>query len=361
MTTPVASRAVPCMLMRGGTSKGAYFLASDLPGEPDERDDLLLRIMGSPDGRQIDGIGGAHPLTSKVAVVSPSGDPGADVDYLFLQVHVDEARVADTQNCGNILAGIAPFALERGLLAVTGDHTEVRVRMVNTGGVAVATVPTPNGQVIYDGDTAIAGVPGTAAPVLLRFLGIEGSTCGALLPTGAVRDELAGIEVTCVDNGMPVVLAAASSLGIGGYETPAQLEADATLRATLERVRLAAGPAMNLGDVTRAIVPKMTIVAPPRAGGTISTRTFIPHRCHLSIGVFGAVAVASAVAMAGSVAHDLAGPHSDGRVALEHPGGIFEIETTAGGGLAVVSTARRLFDGLTWPGPPRRAGRRGRS
>jgi 4-oxalomesaconate tautomerase len=339
------------MLMRGGTSKGAYFLGDDLPADEHERDDLLLRIMGSPDSRQIDGLGGAHPLTSKVAVVTRSAT--ADVDYLFLQVQVAEARVSSSQNCGNILAGVAPFAIERGLHPATGDETEVRIRLVNSGGTAVATVRTPDGAVDYDGDTAIAGVPGTAAPVLLGFLGTEGSTCGALLPTGAVRDRFAGVQVTCVDNGMPVVLLDAAELGLSGYESPADLEADQDLRDTLERVRLVAGTAMNLGDVASSTVPKLTIVAPPRAGGTISTRTFIPHRAHLSIGVFGAVSVATATTLPGSVAHAVATPPTGGRYAIEHPGGQFEIRATGAGQLAVVSTARRLFDGLTWPGPSR--------
>src|SRR5690606_7190357 len=260
------SGGLRCMLMRGGTSKGAYFLADDLPSDPAERDDLLLRVMGTPDPRQIDGIAGADPLTSKVAVVSASRDPDADVDYLFLQVGVEEPTVSDGQNCGNLLAGVGPFAVERGLAAAGGDRTSVRIRMVNSGSVATATFPTPGGVVSYDGDTAVSGVPGTAAPVLLDFAETEGSACASLPPTGRPRDTIDGVEVTCVDNGMPVVVVAASDLGVTGYESPGELGA---LRDRVQALRLRAGELMGLGDVTAASVPKTTLVAPPREGGAI--------------------------------------------------------------------------------------------
>ncbi|MGI5156495.1 4-oxalomesaconate tautomerase [Microbispora sp. CA-102843] len=349
---------IRCMLMRGGTSKGAFFLAEDLPADPARRDDLLLRLMGSPDVRQIDGLGGGHPLTSKVAVVSRSADPRADVDYLFLQVQVTEALVSARQTCGNILAGVAPFAVERGLVPARGDTTRVRVRIVNGGGVATAHVDTPDGRVNYAGGTFISGAPFPAAPVNLYFEDTQGSTCGSLLPTGSVRDEIAGVEVTCVDNGMPVVLVAAEALGVTGYESPAGLEGDDALRTTLERIRLDAGELMGLGDVRTATVPKMTLVAAPRDGGTICTRTFIPHRVHTSIGVLGAVSVATAVLLEGSVAAEVAAPAVPGDgLRIEHPTGYFdasvEVDRT-GPDLrvrrsGVVRTARKLFDGLAWP------------
>jgi 4-oxalomesaconate tautomerase len=272
------------MLMRGGTSKGAYFLKEDLPSDPDERDQLLLQIMGAPDARQIDGIGGAHPLTSKVAVVSPSADPSADIDYLFLQTGVEEAFVTDQQNCGNILAGIGPFALERGLLSAKDGETTVRIKMLNTDSIAVAHFPVQGGAPIYAGPTAIAGVPGTAAEVRIDFEDTAGASCGAMLPTGNVVDKIGGVLVTLIDNGMPVVVMRAADVGISGYESPAELEANVELRRIIEDIRLEAGPLMNLGDVTKATVPKLTMVAPPRDGGSISTRTFIPHRCHDAIG-----------------------------------------------------------------------------
>ncbi|WP_246271243.1 PrpF domain-containing protein [Amycolatopsis acididurans] len=268
-----------CMLMRGGTSKGAYFLASDLPVDARRRDELLLRVMGSPDPRQIDGIGGAHPLTSKVAVVSPSTRDDADVDYLFLQPGVDEPIVSGRQNCGNILAGVGPFAVERGLVPADGEHTSVRIHQVNSDSVARATFPTPGGVVRYDGDTAIAGVPGTAAGIQLDFSGTEGSVCGGLLPTGHVRDVLDGVEVTCIDNGMPVVVVAAGDLGLTGDESPEDLAAPG-IAERVQSLRSRAGKLMGLGDVSGTSIPTTTVVAPPKAGGTLRTRTFIPVRPH---------------------------------------------------------------------------------
>lgn len=310
---------VPCMLMRGGTSKGLYFLADDLPADPAGRDALLLRLMGSPDARQIDGLGGAHPLTSKVAVVSARPDGG--VDYLFLQVAVDEAVVSDRQNCGNILAGVGPFAIERGLVPAREGTTSVRIHMVNTGSEALAMVATPDRKVTYAGDAAIAGVPGTAAPVVLDYRGTAGSSCGALFPTGNRRDRLAGVEVTCVDNGMPVVVVDAAALGVTGTESPAELEADTGLCATVEAIRLQAGAAMGLGDVTDATVPKVCLVSPARDGGTFGTRCFIPKRVHEAIGVFAGASAAVAWAVPGTVVAGLDGDHAGDRVRLEHPTG----------------------------------------
>ncbi len=320
--------AIPACLMRGGTSKGLIFLAEDLPNEPSLRDQVLLAAMGSPDARQIDGVGGAHPLTSKVGIISRSTRPDADVDYLFLQVVVDKAEVSDSQNCGNILAAVGPFALEKGLLEPQGDLTEVRIHMVNTANLAIAQVQTPGGEVNYEGEARIDGVPGTAAPVLLDFLDTAGSSCGALLPTGRACDEIDGLQVTCIDNGMPVVLIAAKDLGKTGYESPAELEADSQLKSRVESIRLQAGALMNLGDVTTKTVPKMSLVAPAQQGGVIATRTFIPHRVHEAIGVLGAVSVASACVLPGSVAQQVTGLQAEsGRITLdvEHPTGFFTV------------------------------------
>ncbi|MEK9617812.1 MAG: 4-oxalomesaconate tautomerase [Deltaproteobacteria bacterium] len=320
--------AIPACLMRGGTSKGLIFLAEDLPNDPSLRDQVLLAAMGSPDARQIDGVGGAHPLTSKVGVISRSTRSDADVDYLFLQVVVDKAEVSDSQNCGNILATVGPFALEKGLLEPKGDLTEVRIHMVNTANMAIAQVQTPGGEVNYEGEARIDGVPGTAAPVLLDFLDTAGSSCGALLPTGRACDEIDGLQVTCIDNGMPVVLIAAKDLGKTGYESPAELEADSQLKSRVESIRLQAGSLMNLGDVTTKTVPKMSLVAPAQQGGVIATRTFIPHRVHEAIGVLGAVSVASACVLPGSVAQQVTGLQAEsGRITLdvEHPTGFFTV------------------------------------
>src|ERR1700683_1173431 len=345
---------VRCMLMRGGTSKGAYFLARDLPADPAERDGLLLRLMGSPAPRQIDGIGGAHPLTSKVAVISPASRPDADVDYLFLQVGVDQATVSDQQNCGNLLAGVGPFAIERGL----AGQPPVRIHMVNSGSVATATFPATDGVVEYAGEVAIAGVPGTAAAVVLDFAGTEGSATGALLPTGHVTDVIDGIRVTCVDNGMPVVVVAAGDLGCTGYETVAELESDPGLNSRVRELRLTAGKLMGLGDVSAASVPKVSLVAPPADGGTICTRTFIPVRVHSSIGVLGAVSVATSLLLDGAAGRDLAAlTPGQTRFDIEHPSGHLQVEAeldTARTPPAVirsgvVRTARKLFDGTVFP------------
>jgi 4-oxalomesaconate tautomerase len=342
------------MLMRGGTSKGAYFLADDLPADRAARDEELLRIMGSPDPRQIDGIGGAHPLTSKVAVISPSAREDADVDYLFLQVSVDGTTVSDRQNCGNLLAGVGPFAVERGLM----PGAPVRIHMVNSGSVATASFPVADGVVDYDGDTSIAGVPGTAAAVVLDFTGTEGSATGALLPTGNITDVIDGITVTCIDNGMPVVVVPAAELGCTGYETVTELEADTGLAERVLALRLAAGRLMGLGDTAKASVPKISLLAAPADGGTICTRTFIPVRVHEAIGVLGAVSVATALLTDGAAGRDLAAVKpGQTRFDIEHPTGHLEVEVEIDPASdpvrvirsGVVRTARKLFDGTVFP------------
>lgn len=344
---------VPCTWMRGGTSKGGFFLADDLPRDEQERDAFLLRAMGSPDPRQIDGMGGADPLTSKVAVVRRSAREGVDVDYLFLQVFVDRAIVTDKQNCGNMLAGVGPFAIERGLVVATDGETRVAIHMDNTDQVAVATIRTPGRMVTYDGEARIDGVPGTAAPIPLAFRDTAGSTCGALLPTGKAMDWIDGIAATLIDNGMPCVILRAADLGITGDEDRAALDGDEAFKARVETIRRKAGPMMNLGDVAEKSVPKMVLVSTPRAGGAIATRTLIPHRVHASIGVLAAVTVATACLLDGSPAAAVA-KIPDGRsktLAIEHPSGatpcLIELddrgEVTSAG---MVRTARKLFDGL---------------
>jgi 4-oxalomesaconate tautomerase len=347
--------AIPCTLMRGGTSKGLYFHADDLPAERPLFDQVLLAAMGSPDLRQIDGIGGAHPLTSKVAVISRSTRPDADVDYLFLQVVVDKPEVSDTQNCGNILAGVGPWAIENRFVPVSGTTTPVRIHMVNTRSIAVAHVSTPGGSVEYEGETRIDGVPGTAAAIPLEFLDIAGSSCGKLLPTGSVVDTIEGVQVTCIDNGMPVVVIRAEDLGVSGSETPEQLERNLALKARVEKVRLHFGPRMNLGEVANKTVPKMCLASAARHGGAISTRMFIPHRVHDAIGVLGAVSVATACVIPGSVAAAVAkvGAGERQRLDIEHPTGFFtvDMEVEAKGNSvrvkrsALLRTARKLMRG----------------
>ena len=347
------SDGVPCMWMRGGTSKGGYFLAEDLPADTAARDAFLLRAMGSPDPRQIDGMGGGDPLTSKVAVVKRSQREGCDVDYLFLQVFVDQAIVTDAQNCGNILAGVGPFAIERGLIAAQDGETRVAIFMENTGQVAVANVQTPGGKASYSGEARIDGVPGGHAPVPLEFRDTAGSSCGALLPSGNPVDEVNGVRVTLIDNGMPCVVMKAADVGITGYEDRDSLDANDELKARIEAIRLAAGPVMNLGDVAEKSVPKMMLVAPPRHGGAVTVRSFIPHRAHASIGVLGAVSVATACLIEGSPAAEVAAIPQGSRktLSVEHPTGetTCVLETDASGAVvsaAMLRTARKLMDGV---------------
>jgi 4-oxalomesaconate tautomerase len=346
-------------MLRGGTSRGLYFETGDLPADPAERDDLLLRLMGTPDPRQIDGLGGATSLTSKVAVVSRSERPDADVDYLFLQLGVDEATVSEKQNCGNILAGVGPFAVERGLVAGADGETSVRIRMVNSDSIAVATFPTPGGRPEYRGDVEIAGVPGTAAPVVLAFTDTEGSATGSLLPTGNVRDTVEGIEVTCVDNGMPVVLAMAEAFGLTGYESHEELAADTALHGRIDAFRRKAAELMGMGDVSSASVPKTALLAAPRDGGQVCTRSFIPVQPHTSIGVLGAVSVVTGMLMPGAVGHELTAdwPAGTSRVDVEHPTGHLMVDVVVDSSVSpprvvrsgVVRTARKLFDGTAYP------------
>jgi len=349
-------RSLACTLMRGGTSKGLFFDARDLPAEVTTRNAVLLAAMGSPDPRQIDGMGGAHPLTSKIAVISPSPHENADVDYLFLQAAIEKAELSDSQTCGNILAGVGPWAIEHDFVAPRGALTPVRIRMLNTGALAVAHVPTPNNEVQYEGEARIDGVPGTAAAIAIDFEGIAGSSCGALLPTGSVFEEINGVAVTCIDNGMPVVVLNAADFGKTGGEAPDALEADGDLKARIEAIRLIAGQRMHLGDVTKKTVPKMCLVLPSQAGHAIATRTFIPHRVHEAIGVLGAVSVATACMIEGSVAAQISraqGRQGACRLDVEHPSGFFTVEMDVVQGAkgieikraALLRTARKLMEG----------------
>jgi 4-oxalomesaconate tautomerase len=349
---------IRCMLIRGGTSKGAYFLAEDLPSDPRDRDAVLLAAMGSPCPRQVDGLGGAHPLTSKIAIVSRSALPDCDIDFLFGQVGIDKAMVDTTPNCGNILSGVGPFAIERGLVPATDGQTRVKVRTLNTGTIGELLIETPGGRVRYDGEARIDGVPGTAAPIAIDFLNAAGSVCGALLPTGNVVDSVAGLDYTLIDNGMPVIVMAATDVGRTGYEPRDQLDKDKALKARIEEIRLAAGPLVNLGDVSSKVVPKIALVAPPTAGGHICTRSFIPHECHASIGVFAAVTVATAAVLPGSPAAGVA-KMPEGRekiVSVEHPTGEFSVRLEVSGTAetpvveraGLIRTARLLCDGTVF-------------
>lgn len=314
--------------MRGGTSRGPFFRECDLPADIATRDSVLLAVMGSPDRRQIDGMGGANPLTSKVGIVRPGSKPGVDLDFLFAQLQPEKDTVDTTPNCGNMLAAVVPFALETGMLKAQGEVSTFRVLTLNTDMQCDITVQTPGGQVSYEGEARIDGVPGTSAPIKINFLDTAGSVCSGLLPTGHVRDLIDGIEVTCIDNGMPLVIFKAADVGRSGYESVAELNADTELKARIERLRIACGHAMGLGDVASKNYPKMTLIAPPRDGGSLTTRSFIPHVCHDAIGVLAAVTVGTACVLDGSVTAGIAVvPEGNAKtVSVEHPTGEFSVE-----------------------------------
>ncbi len=361
--------AIPCVLMRGGTSRGPYFLAKDLPAERDLQSRVLLAAMGSPDARQIDGIGGATTLTSKVAIISPAAHDWAQVDYLFAQVSVDEPFVDYSPSCGNILAGVGPFSIESGLVSGVDPVTRVRIRNVNTDSLIEAVVQTPAGDVAYDGDAAIDGVPGTAAPIRLNFKDVVGSKTGKLLPTGQVRDEIEGVAVTCIDVAMPMVIATAQSMGKTGYETKRDLDADAGFLARLESIRRVAGARMGLGDVTGRVIPKFAILAAARHGGNVTSRYFVPDVCHPAHAVTGAICVASCALVEDSIADGLAevGGGAEETITIEHPSGTIQVAVSHDPSrpqfhlesAAVERTARRMFAGEVYvpgrllPGPGR--------
>lgn len=359
---------IPCVLMRGGTSKGPYFLTSDLPDDVPTRDKVLLAAMGSPDKRQIDGIGGADTLTSKVAMISKSKRPDADVDYLFAQVSIEKAFVDTSPNCGNIISGVGPFAIEQGLVKAQDGETTVRIFNVNTNAIVHAAIKTPGGVVTYDGDTAIDGAPGTAAPISLNFVSAVGSKTGKLLPTGRPKDIVDGIEVSCVDVAMPMVVARAEAFGKTGYETKAELDADRAMLARMEAVRQKASHLMGMGDATGKVVPKFCLIAKPRDGGAITSRYFVPHNCHATHAVTGGLCLAATCVVPGTVAEGIAvlppGPRRT--IVIEHPSGKlgteFEFHGTAEKPdirrAAFIRTARRLFEGhilvpkSVWAGKP---------
>lgn len=348
------AHSIPCILMRGGTSKGPYFKGADLPADPQARDRVLLAAMGSPDKRQIDGLGGSDTLTSKVAIVTPSTREGVDVDYLFAQVSVDQPVVDVAPSCGNMLSGVGPFAIETGMVKAQQGETPVVIYNVNTDSRIEAVVQTPGGVVTYDGDTAIDGVPGTAAPIRLNFMDIVGSKTAGLLPTGHASEAIDGVDVTLIDVAVPMMILRAADVGKTGYETAAELDADRELFARIEAMRMEAGRRMGLGDVTGKVVPKVALLAPARDGNAISARYLVPHKTHAAMAVTGGLCIASCCAVAGTVAEGIArmSPDNDQTVVVEHPSGVFEIALSVDGeGTAtvvkggVVRTARKLMAG----------------
>ncbi len=346
---------IPATLYRGGTSKGPLLLAHDLPADRATLDAVLLAAMGSPHRRQIDGIGGAETLTSKIAIVSKSARSGVDVDYLFVQVNPESDVVDYSSNCGNMLSAVGPFAIEAGLVAAGDPHTRVSIFNINTRSTIEVILSTPGGEVTFDGDAAIDGVPGTAAPVRQNFAGTVGSKTGRLLPTGRRSEQIDGIEVSCIDVAVPMVIVPAGAVGVTGHETKAQLDADAALIDRLATIRIEAGRRMGLGECSALVIPKPVLVAAPRSGGTIASRDFVPFNCHATYSVTGSMALATACMLPGTVAHRIAHLREGARqtVAIEHPGGIIEVQMHARereGEFALeeaslLRTCRKLFEG----------------
>ncbi len=346
---------IPCVIMRGGTSRGPFLLLDDLPSDPATRDEVLLAIMGSPHEIQIDGIGGSHSVTSKVAVISKSKRPDADIDYFFAQVQIHEKFVDTKPTCGNMLVAVGPFAIDTGLVPAQDGETRVRIYSVNTGALVEAIVQTPGRQVQYEGEAAIDGVPGTAAPVGINFSEAIGSVTKKMLPTGKPLDVIDGVEVSCVDIAMPLVMMRATDLGKTGYETAVELDSDRALMERIEGIRRKAGVLMGMGDVSKSVVPKIALLAKPRHGGTISSRYFVPETCHKTHPVTGTVCIASSCAIAGTLAAQIAPlqPAPQGLVKIEHPSGMIVIDLDAdlSNGkeelrrAALIRTARRVFEG----------------
>lgn len=346
---------IPCVLMRGGTSRGPFFLASDLPRDQAEKDAALLSIMGSGHPLQIDGIGGGNPVTSKVAIVGPSQVEGADIDYLFAQVRTDRQFVDYSPNCGNMLAAVGPFAIEAGLVQAKGQHTLVRIHNVNTGKSIEAKVPTRGNEVVYLGDASIDGVPGLAAPIALTFVDAAGAKTGKLLPTASPMDVIDDVEVTAIDCAMPMVLMRAADLGVTGYESPQDLTANRELIERMNRIRVKAGALMGMGDVTDMVIPKPVLISPARKGGTLSVRYFMPNDCHPSLATTGAVGIATAAVTEGSIAFEQAGrPTVPAQIQIEHPAGRLDVQLEMRNGAitaGLLRTARRLFEGYAFAKP----------
>lgn len=321
-------KSIPCILMRGGTSKGPFFLGQDMPNDIKQRDELLLRIMGSPDMRQIDGIGGATFVTSKVAIVSPSKHEGIDVDYKFVQVGIEEAIVDDKPTCGNILSAVGFFALEKGLVKVQNKETKVVVRDVNTGATITQILQTPNGVITYSGDTKVAGVPKSASAVKLKFQNIAGGKTGSYLPTGNKIDTFCGVQATCLDISMPVVFVRAKDMGISGYESPKELDSKKELFEKLELIREEASKAMGLGSAKGNVIPKFCVISEAKNGGDINIRYFTPSSAHPAVAVSASFCISAALFIKGTIFDDISkksfsmGEHV---VKVENPSGINEV------------------------------------
>ena len=347
--------AIPYFFMRGGTSRGPYVRRTDLPEDRGTLAKVLVAAVGSGHPLNIDGIGGGASVTTKVAMLSKGSDGWADVDYFFAQVSVEDGLVDFKPTCGNMLSGVGPAALEMGLVPARDGETEIKIHAVNTGARIVAIVKTPGGLVDYEGATAIDGVPGTAAPVALKFMDVVGSVTGSFLPTGNIRDTIGGLEMTCMDVTMPVVIVRAADFGLTGYESRDELDANRDLLNRMEAIRIEAGAIMGMGEVSKSVTPKFGLLAPARDGGTITARYFTPWQAHPSMAVTGAQCLASCVLTPGTIADGLLErpASSPATITIEHPSGSIDVLAEydlSDDGFTLISaglirTARKLADG----------------
>lgn len=349
---------IPFIFMRAGTSRGPFFRQEDLPRDREALSDILIRVIGSGHALNIDGIGGGAPVTTKVAMLSASDDPWADVDYFFAQVSVDTCQVDYKPSCGNILSGVGPAAIEMGIVPAQDGVTEVKIRAGNTGSKVVAQVQTPGGIVSYAGETRIDGVPGTAAPITLNFTETVGAATGSFLPTGNLQDEFGGISVTCMDVAMPMVIARAEDFGLTGQESREELDGNGGLFAEIERLRVEAGVAMGFENVAESVVPKFGLLAPAQNGGTLAARYFMPWSTHPTMAVTGAQCLAACALTPGTVSDGLFDrPQvSPAKIVLEHPSGQIQLtvdfellaDTLHLNSVGLVRTARKLADGKVY-------------
>ena len=323
----MTQKAIPFLFMRGGSSRGPYMRREHLPKDQATLAEVLISIVGSGHPMNIDGVGGGAAVTTKVAMLSPSDDDWADVDYFFAQVGVEDRLVDFKPTCGNILVGVGPAAIEMGIVPTSEPETQIKIRAVNTGARVIANVPTRDGLPVYDGDTAIDGVPGTAAPIGLQFMDVVGSATGSLFPTGAKIDQIDGISVTCIDVAMPMVIAGARDFGLTGAETAAELDDNRAFFDRMEAIRIAAGAKMGMGDVTKSVTPKFGLVAPPRAGGSALVRYFMPWKTHPTLAVTGSQCLAACLLCPGTVADGIVARPNATPVALEleHPMGQMQV------------------------------------
>ncbi|MDH2880281.1 2-methylaconitate cis-trans isomerase PrpF family protein [Bacillus cytotoxicus] len=324
---------IPCFVMRGGTSKGLFFLDKHLPSNKRLRNEVILKVLGAGNARGVDGMGSLDPLSNKIAIIRKSTDPGIDIDYLFLQADLKKMVLDDSVNCGNIISAVAPYAIESGVIKAESGEMTVTIRNVNTNAIVESKILTENGNVLYSGDVKIDGVPGTGAPIRLNFMNSVGSVTGKLFPTGSKMDVIEGINVSCIDVSVPLIIIQATELGIEGDESPELLNSNTMFLNKIDMIRKKVAALANLGNVSNKVIPKIAIVSRPRKSGTITSRYFIPHQCHSTHAVTGSLALSAAIKINGTTANHIVKKSGSYKVEesnpiiIEHPAGQIQTES----------------------------------